>query len=73
MLDSCLYIVDAIYLLLYPLIAEGTPEQHDALIRRVSVGRSTEQVAMLARAREVFEGEESLEYEPFLLFVSLEL
>lgn len=34
----------------------GTPEQHEALIRRVSVGRSSQQASMLARAREVFEG-----------------
>ncbi|CAB1112242.1 unnamed protein product [Ectocarpus sp. CCAP 1310/34] len=34
---------------------EGTAEQHDDLIRRVSVGRSGEQAAMLARARQVFE------------------
>ncbi|CBJ33221.1 calmodulin-like myosin-light chain [Ectocarpus siliculosus] len=34
---------------------EGTAEQHEDLIRRVSVGRSGEQAAMLARARQVFE------------------
>ena len=39
----------------------GTAEQHEDLIRRVSVGRSVEQAAMLARARQVFEGEHPLQ------------
>ena len=34
----------------------GTAEQHEDLIRRVSVGRSGEQAAMLALAKELFEG-----------------
>ncbi|CAM9744831.1 unnamed protein product [Scytosiphon promiscuus] len=34
---------------------EGTAEQHEDLIRRVSIGRSSEQAAMLARGRDVFE------------------
>lgn len=38
----------------------GTAEQHEDLIRRVSVGRSGEQAAALALAREVFEGNHPL-------------